>query len=71
MTVDWPYKPSQTAPDGYWCETCGLWRRYNRPHICNTLPPIPPIFGSRGWVCPVCQRGVAPGVKVCPCQEKP
>lgn len=22
---------------------------------------------KEGWVCPVCGRGVAPGVKVCPC----
>lgn len=26
---------------------------------------------NKGWICPVCGRGVAPNVKVCPCKSEP
>ena len=26
---------------------------------------------NRGWICPICGRGVAPNVKVCPCKSEP
>jgi hypothetical protein len=32
-----------------------------RPAIVPILPPATPF----GWTCPVCQRGVAPGVTTC------
>ena len=25
---------------------------------------------TKGWICPICGRGVAPNVTVCPCQEE-
>lgn len=32
--------------------------------------PMPQGFGEqKGWICPVCGRGVAPWVDVCPCQS--
>ena len=27
--------------------------------------------GEYGWICPICGRGVAPNVKVCPCKSEP
>ena len=27
------------------------------------------IWNQKGWICPVCGRGVAPWVDVCPCQS--
>lgn len=31
--------------------------------------PLPQGFGEqKGWICPVCGRGVAPWVNYCPCQ---
>ena len=29
-----------------------------------------PNFGQQGWICPVCGRGLAPWVSVCPCNDK-
>ena len=26
---------------------------------------------NKGWICPICGRGVAPNVKVCPCKSEP
>lgn len=38
-----------------------------RPSNCDM--PMPQGFGEqRGWICPVCGRGVAPWVDCCPCQ---
>ena len=37
--------------------------------IQNCDIPAPPNFGKlEGWICPVCGRGVAPGVSFCPCK---
>lgn len=38
-----------------------------RPSNCDI--PMPQSFGKqKGWICPVCGRGVAPWVDCCPCQ---
>lgn len=38
-----------------------------KPSNCDM--PLPQGFGKQeGWICPVCGRGVAPWVDVCPCQ---
>ena len=52
----------------YYCSNCG--RSYNdmvyRP---SEWKPFPQGFGEqKGWICPVCGRGVAPWVDYCPCQ---
>ena len=39
-----------------------------RPSNCDM--PMPQGFGEqKGWICPVCGRGVAPHVDVCPCRK--
>ena len=39
-----------------------------RPSNCDI--PLPQGFGKQeGWICPVCGRGVAPWVDVCPCMQ--
>lgn len=46
---------------------------YNNSHIHipnNCDMPMPQGFGEqKGWICPVCGRGVAPHVDVCPCRK--
>lgn len=38
------------------------------PNYCDM--PVPPSFGEqKGWICPVCGRGVAPWMNFCPCQS--
>jgi hypothetical protein len=40
----------------------------HRPSNCDI--PMPQGFGEqKGWICPVCGRGVAPWVDSCPCQK--
>ena len=40
----------------------------NIPNNCDI--PLPQGFGKpEGWICPVCGRGVAPHVDVCPCRK--
>lgn len=55
----------------------GVYRCYNCGHAvsdcgysaANCDIPAPKGFGKQeGWICPVCGRGVAPWVDVCPCQ---
>ena len=37
--------------------------------LSNCDTPLPRGFGEqKGWICPVCGRGVAPWVSFCPCQ---
>lgn len=33
--------------------------------------PSAPIYGPTGWICPVCGRGNAPGITICPCKPLP
>ena len=38
-----------------------------RPQNCDV--PLPQDFGKKkGWICPVCGRGMAPWMSFCPCQ---
>lgn len=36
--------------------------------LCGIDKALQGAHGGSGWVCPVCGRGVAPGVPICPCQ---
>lgn len=57
-----------TTGGNYHCPSCG--------HAINDLvyrpsewKPFPQDFDKQeGWICPVCGRGVAPWVDVCPCR---
>lgn len=58
----------------YICEECGLGisdlvhRRFNRS---ESKPFVPQDSGNQeGWICPVCGRGVAPWLSVCPCRDE-
>ena len=59
-----------TLGGNYHCENCehavnDLVNRHSNRDI-----PMPPGFGKKeGWICPVCGRGVAPWIDVCPCQN--
>jgi DNA-directed RNA polymerase subunit RPC12/RpoP len=62
-------KMNYTGFGNYRCQECGhaMNDLINRPSSCDI--PMPQDFGKQeGWVCPVCGRGVAPWVDVCPCQ---
>ena len=59
-----------TGFGNYRCQECGhaLSDLVDRPSNCDI--PIPQGFGKQeGWICPVCGRGVAPWVEVCPCRQ--
>jgi hypothetical protein len=52
----------------YHCTQCGLTINdlVYRPSNCDL--PMPQSFGEqKGWICPVCGRGLAPWVSCCPC----
>ena len=58
----------------YICEECGfeindlVYRPFNRS---ESKPFVPQDSGKQeGWICPVCGRGVAPWLSVCPCQDE-
>ena len=37
----------------------------------NCDMPLPDAFGKEyGWICPVCGKGLAPWVSMCPCHSK-
>ena len=71
---------TNTTGGNYNCPHCGLsindlvyrpmitWDKTDTPDTCDM--PIPQGFGQQGWVCPVCGRGLAPWVSVCPCNNK-
>ena len=59
-----------TLGGNYHCPTCGVGVNdlVFRPSNCDI--PMPQGFGEqKGWICPVCGRGVAPHVDVCPCRK--
>jgi predicted amidophosphoribosyltransferase len=58
-----------TMGGNYHCPSCGFAVNdlMYRPSNCDI--PMPQGFGKQeGWICPVCGRGVAPWVDMCPCQ---
>ena len=45
-------------------------QNYNANGFSNCDIPMPNCFGEqKGWICPVCGRGVAPWTSYCPCQS--
>ena len=56
----------------YHCPTCGVGVDdgvFRTVTSVNDIP-TPQGFGKQeGWICPVCGRGVAPWMDVCPCRE--
>ena len=48
---------------------CSECEKSNLFEVSNCDIPMPQGFGEqKGWICPVCGRGVAPWVDYCPCQ---
>lgn len=59
-----------TTGGNYHCPSCGIAVNdlAYRPSNCNI--PMPQGFGEqKGWICPVCGRGLAPWTSFCPCQN--
>ena len=59
-----------TTGGNYHCPSCGyvVDDLVYRPSNCDI--PMPNDFGEqKGWICPVCGRGVAPWASFCPCQS--
>ena len=57
-----------TVGGNYFCPKCGAGINdlVYRPSNCD--PPMPQGFGEqKGWICPVCGRGLAPWTSSCPC----
>ena len=58
-----------TTGGNYHCPSCNMAINdlLYRPSNCEI--PMPQGFGEqKGWICPVCGRGLAPWVDYCPCQ---
>jgi hypothetical protein len=58
-----------TTGGNYHCPSCNTTVNdlVYRP---SEWKPFPQDFGKQeGWICPVCGRGVAPWVDMCPCQS--
>lgn len=55
----------------YHCPTCGTGVNdcvLRIPSSCDI--PVPQRFGEqKGWICPVCGRGLAPWMSSCPCNS--
>lgn len=61
-------KMINTVGGNYKCPTCGhaMNDLVYRPSNCDL--PMPQSFGEqKGWICPVCGRGLAPWTSCCPC----
>lgn len=60
-----------TTGGNYYCGKCSLSINdlVYRPSNCDM--PTPQGFGEgKGWICPVCGRGLAPWVSCCPCANE-
>lgn len=60
-----------TTGGNYNCPHCGFSVNdlVYRSNACDL--PIPQGFGElKGWTCPVCGRGLAPWMSMCPCMNK-
>lgn len=58
-----------TTGGNYHCPSCNMAVNdlVYRP---SEWKPFPQDFGKQeGWICPVCGRGLAPWVDVCPCMR--
>ena len=58
-----------TTGGNYHCPSCNMEINdlVYRP---SEWKPFPQSFGGqKGWICPVCGRGVAPWADVCPCRQ--
>ena len=47
------------------CKTCES--SFLTSEVSNIIPQTQGFEAPKGWICPVCGRGVAPYVQVCPC----
>ena len=59
-----------TTGDNYTCPKCDMEVNdlVYRPQNCDM--PLPQDFDKqRGWICPVCGKGVAPWISECPCKN--
>lgn len=58
-----------TTGGNYHCPSCNMAVNDLVYRTSKYDIPIPQGFGEqKGWICPVCGRGVAPWVNYCPCQ---
>ena len=59
-----------TSGGNYICPGCNhsINDLVYRPSNCDM--PWTQGFGQQGWICPVCGKGLAPWVSVCPCMTK-
>lgn len=60
---------ANTTGGNYTCPSCNFAVNdlMYRPSNCDM--PLPQGFGEqKGWICPVCGRGLAPWTSFCPCQ---
>ena len=63
-------KMNYTGFGNYRCQECGHAMNDLVDRSSNCDIPMPQGFGKQeGWICPVCGRGVAPWIDVCPCQR--
>ena len=59
-----------TTGGNYHCPSCNVAVNdlMYRPSNCDI--PMPQGFGEqKGWICPVCGRGLSPWTSFCPCQS--
>ena len=58
-----------TTGGNHHCPSCGYGVNDGLYRPSNCEIPMPQGFGEqKGWICPVCGRGLAPWVDYCPCQ---
>ena len=61
---------NSTTGGNYTCPKCGMGVNDLVYRTQNCDMPLPQGFSKQeGWICPVCGRGVAPWIDVCPCQN--
>ena len=59
-----------TTGGNYHCPSCNMAVNDLVYRHSNCDIPMPQGFGEqKGWICPVCGRGVAPWTSFCPCQS--
>lgn len=59
-----------TTGGNYYCHSCSMAINDLVDRASNCDMPMPQGFDEqKGWICPVCGRGLAPWVDYCPCHE--